>query len=285
MSLGSEMARGRPDDLPDFENPPVVETVLSVQFEPLAAMRAAHLGLIWLEFRDRLPRTEERPPLEPVFERSPEQINPRLGVQLQALETIPVPRCWFLNNEGTELMQVQPDRFVKNWRKVGEGDLYPRFEKVKAAFESDFARFKVFLAAQQVGSLTVNQCEVTYVNHIVAGEGWENYSEVDKIFRVWQQPSERLLPGRAEDVTWHARFPIPGTDGKLVGRLHAVVQPAVRIADSRPMFVFNLTARGKVGDSLEFLDLGRVWVVRSFAEMTTENMHRIWKRRDHASNG
>jgi uncharacterized protein (TIGR04255 family) len=283
--MGNDMAKRRPEDLPDFENPPVVETVLSVQFETLIQMRAAHLGLIWQEFRDRFRRTEERPPLEPVFEKSPQQNKPRLGVQLQALENIPVPRCWFLNQEGTELMQVQPDRFIKNWRKVGEGDLYPRYEKVRAAFEADFARFRALLAAQELGSPRVNQCEVTYVNHIVAGEGWENYSEVDKVFRVWQQPPEHSLPGRAEDVTWHARFPITGTDGKLLGRLHAVVQPAVRITDDRPMFVFNLTARGQVGDSLDFFDLGREWVVRSFAEMTTEKMHRIWRRRQHASNG
>jgi hypothetical protein len=32
-------------DLPDFDNPPVVETVLSAQFERLTAFRTVHLGL------------------------------------------------------------------------------------------------------------------------------------------------------------------------------------------------------------------------------------------------
>src|ERR1035438_10399713 len=54
----------RPVDLPDFANPPVAEVVLSVQFEALSRMRAAHFGLFWARIRDRYPRTEERPALE-----------------------------------------------------------------------------------------------------------------------------------------------------------------------------------------------------------------------------
>jgi hypothetical protein len=45
------------------------------------------------------------------------------------------------------------------------------------------------------------------------------------------------------------------------------------------MFVLNLTARGLLGKSTEFLDLGREWIVRSFAEMTTTEMHEVWKRK------
>jgi hypothetical protein len=38
------MVATRPGDLPDFANPPVVETVLSVQFEPLSQMRRLTLA-------------------------------------------------------------------------------------------------------------------------------------------------------------------------------------------------------------------------------------------------
>ena len=31
-----------------------------------------------------------------------------------------------------------------------------------------------FLAEEKLGVIKVNQCEVTYVNHIVSGEGWQN---------------------------------------------------------------------------------------------------------------
>ena len=45
------------------------------------------------------------------------------------------------------------------------------------------------------------------------------------------------------------------------------------------MFVLNLTARGYLGHSTDFLDIGREWIVRSFTEMTTKVMHGVWERR------
>ena len=37
--------------LPDFENPPVAEVVLSAQFEPLEHFQVPHIGLLWQEYR------------------------------------------------------------------------------------------------------------------------------------------------------------------------------------------------------------------------------------------
>ncbi|MGH7048593.1 MAG: hypothetical protein ACREE2_19635, partial [Stellaceae bacterium] len=53
-------------DLADFDNRPVVETVLSAQFERLAAMRSVHFGLFWQRVKDEFPNTEEHPALSPV---------------------------------------------------------------------------------------------------------------------------------------------------------------------------------------------------------------------------
>jgi uncharacterized protein (TIGR04255 family) len=165
------MVTARLGDLPDFESPPVVETVLSVQFEPLVAVRTAHLGLLWEKFRAKFPKVEERPPLDPVFEQFPEVARPRLGLQLQALDRLPVSRLWFVTDQGNEMIQVQPDRFIRNWRKEGQGEQYPRYEAGKKLFERDFGVFQEFLTDNRLGSPQVNQCEVTYVNHITAGRG------------------------------------------------------------------------------------------------------------------
>jgi hypothetical protein len=37
----------------DFENPPVIETLLSVQFVPLPNLTLPYIGLFWREVRDR----------------------------------------------------------------------------------------------------------------------------------------------------------------------------------------------------------------------------------------
>lgn len=273
------MVTNRPSDLPDFENPPVVETVLSAQFQRLPDIRAAHFGLFWSEIRDRFPKTEERPPLEPTFEVFPEPRKPPLGLRIESYERPPIPRFWFINRSGTELLQIQQDRFIRNWRNVGQGDEYPRYEKLKARFEEDFNLFQGFIEAQGFESVKVNQCEVTYINHIIDGEGWSGYEDADKVFSLWRQPAARY-PGPAQTMTFHTRYDIKQADGKPIGRLHADLKPAIRTKDGRRMFVLDLTARGLLGEWIDFFDIGREWIVRSFAGLTTTEMHKVWKRRD-----
>ena len=241
-------------------------------------MRTAHLGLLWEKYRDSFSGTDERPPLERVLEQFPEIPRVRLGLELQAYENPPVPRLWFTTAQGNEMIQVQADRFLKNWRKEGEREAYPRYERNRASFDRDFAVFREFVTENCLGELHIDQCEVTYVNHILSGQGWKSFADADKIFSFWKSP-ESPIPGQAEDIRTHIRFIIPGEDGTPVGRLHVDVQPAFRASDSRPMYVLHLTARGQVGEPFEFFDLGRRWIVRSFAALTTPRMHEVWRRR------
>src|SRR5947209_5863336 len=181
----------RPADLPDFDNPPVVETVLSVQFESITGLHTAHLGLLWNEFRATFPACEERPPLDRIIEQFPETSRARVGLQLQALENLPVPRLCFLSQRGNEMIQVQASRFIKNWRKEGEGERYPHYdETIKPMFERDFKTFIAFLEKNKFEAPSIDQCEVTYVNHILsgAGEGWETFSDFDEIFNFSNTP-------------------------------------------------------------------------------------------------
>jgi uncharacterized protein (TIGR04255 family) len=275
----------RPAYLPDFDKPPIVETVLSVQFDPLPLLKTAHLGLLWDEYRSTFPRSEDRPPLEPIMEQFPESAPSRIGLKFQAIENFPVPRIWFTNAQGTEMIQVQNDRFIKNWRKEGEGDQYPHYdETIRPNFDRDYAIFRAFLDKNRLGTAHVNQCEVTYVNHILAGQGWERYADVEKIFTFWRSP-DLVPPGPVEDLRVHARFIIPGKDGQPIGRLHVDAQPAVRPSDNLPMYVLHLTARGQTGEGVDFFDIGREWIVTTFKRLTTSSMHKIWRMKEDAGFG
>ncbi|MCH7839452.1 MAG: hypothetical protein IID38_04355, partial [Planctomycetes bacterium] len=80
--------------LPDFSDPPVVEVALSVQFDSLKKLRTPQLGLLWREFRDRFPVTEEHAPLDAVVERFGAP-RVRKGVaRIEMLKSPPTPRCW-----------------------------------------------------------------------------------------------------------------------------------------------------------------------------------------------
>lgn len=267
----------RPEHLPDFDNPPVVETVLSVQFETLPLIQTAHLGLLWNEYRASFPKTEDRPMLDPVVERFPETASARVGLKIQTFDNPPVPRLWFINAQGNEMIQVQNDRFIKNWRKEGDRERYPHYDNtIRPNFDRDYHIFLDFLEKNQLGTPHVKQCEVTYVNHILAGEGWERYNDVEKIFTFWRSPA-LTPPGPAEDLRLHARFVIPGETGKPIGRLHVDLQPAVRTSDHHPMYVLHLTARGQAGDGLDFFDIGREWIVETFKRLTSSSMHAVWR--------
>ena len=50
--------------LPKYEKPPVVETVLGLQFNPLSAFTNAHLGAFWQSLGvEAWPTVTDKPPL------------------------------------------------------------------------------------------------------------------------------------------------------------------------------------------------------------------------------
>jgi uncharacterized protein (TIGR04255 family) len=277
------MIPGRPEDLPDFRRPPLAETVLSLQFEPIAGLTAAHVGVLWQRFREQLPLIEEHPPLPPLIEKfGPPSLE---SVEVTFEERLPVPRMWFLNQAKTELIQVQADRFIHNWRKIEGLEPYPRYEPIRDRFRGEVSILEQFLKDEGFAAPVVNQCEVTYVNHIETSGVWEAHGRLDKVLRNWSPPTKGSFLPVPEDGGARLRFVIPGEAGKPVGRFHAVLQPAWKKADNTPIFVLNLTARGEpLGEGIEgaftFFDLGRKWIVKGFADLTTPEMQQVWERID-----
>lgn len=186
--------------------------------------------------------------------------------QLLNLWSIPPAPC--IPSSFTPLLHHQ----IRSWN---------RWFPLTLTFDRDFGIFLAFLEKNRLAAPRVNQCEVTYVNHILTGKGWERYGDLEKIFTFWRSP-DATPPGPPEDLRLHTRFIIPGDAGKPIGRLHVDLQPAIRVSDSLPMYVLHLTARGQVGDGLAFFDLGREWIVKTFKRLTTESVHNIWRIKNHA---
>ena len=78
-------------DLPTFDNPPVGEVALSVQYPKVAKLQAAHLGLFWREIEQEYPQTETHPPIEAVMEKF-DQPTPVGMPRLQFRQSPVVPR-------------------------------------------------------------------------------------------------------------------------------------------------------------------------------------------------
>lgn len=271
------------DGLPSFDNPPLIEVALAVHFDPLPKLIIPQLGSLSTEFRDRFPNVEQHAPLETVVERLGVRSGPRPTISFQLSENPPLPRLWFVDEKGNELIQVQSDFFGRNWRKINESEKYPRYENgIRPGFIKDWKIFEKYVGLGDLGPIKPNQCSVTYVNHIVSGDVWHAHKDVATVFRVWENNNENSYPLELEDAKFALRYVIPSQQNEFIGRLHISVEPAFSKQDDKPIFVLTLTCRGKPLDKgldgiLSFMDLGRRHIVNSFDAITTKEMHEIWR--------
>lgn len=278
---GGQMGE-RPKNLPDFKNPPLVEVALAVQFQRIEEFRIYDIGPLWDQFREEFGIAQEHPPLDPAFETFGTKPEPQ-GPKIELLSgPLPIPRLWFLNDAQTQLIQFQPDRFVLNWRKVKEGDSYPRYEQIKDRFVEELERLKRFLKDRGADRISPNQCEITYVNHIVVDNDEDLWAQPDKVFRFIGPEIKTETLGQPEDTHFQVRFRLLSDEDQPVGRLTAVAQPALS-KEGGHMFMLTLMARGQPAKptleaASEFIDMGREKIVHSFAELTSETMHRRWGR-------
>lgn len=269
------------DNLPAFRKPPVVEVALSVAFEPMPLLQPL-IPLFWDDFyRDDLPDLDMVAAVNPQIEQFGEARARGLQVRFELHEQ-PIPsRFWFKDNSGHNLLQLQQDWIARNWRRQEDGEEYPRYPSIRDPFEKDLANLQDFVRARGLPEPKPVQCEVVYVNHIVAGDAWSDWSELSDVMRCWSDvTTEGFLP-RIEESTLSAQYLIAPDNGP-VGRLHVELSPATRKSDNAKLFVLTLTARGEPRSAdmdglLAFHDLGHEWIVRGFTDLTTERMHEKWE--------
>lgn len=274
--------------LPEFLQPPLAEVVLTVQFEKIEGFRTVHAGLLWDRLRQELQsfeHVEEHPPVEQAIElpgvggfRPPE-------VRVEVVDLPQLPRLFFLTRDKTQLIQFQADRLSHNWRKVGGTETYPSYEKIRPAFETELRLLERFLGDQKLGALSPTQCEISYINHIVASGDDPGEIAVGRVLSFWPAGYRAVAGCETEDVSLNLRHIIRDERGDFSGRLIATVKPAIRRSDKRPLLIFELIARGRpMGDgvqgALRFIDKGRDLLREAFDSMTSEEMHRLWGRID-----
>jgi uncharacterized protein (TIGR04255 family) len=266
--------------LPDFELPPVIEVALSMQFDALLDLRAIHLGDLWDIFgRSDFPSTEEQPPLPPQFEKAGSSRG-LLPPQIQILNVPPLPRYFFISGSGSEIIQIQQDRFVYNWRKREGSDVYPRFEAVEAKFEEYATRLLGYISRKNLGNVRVTQAELTYVNQIqtsgVPGE-------LENVVSVFSGNYTDNFLHDPEEVQLSLRFPML-RNGEFCGRLYVDVRPAASL-ETAAVLNMVLLARGKPdGNDIKavrgFFSIAREYIVSGFASITSRQMHLAWGRTD-----
>lgn len=275
----------RPDDLPQWDKPPVDEVAISIQFNDVAGFKIVHYGQLADLYRNvGLTQYEDKGAINSSFEVFGKRVAP-IQFQFQAVD-VPFPRVWYMSKDKHRLVQVQPDRFVYNWRKVeGEGK-YPRLNDVLPEFVDRCQQFQTFLSDHELPQLTLNQCELSYFNIIEVEDDETFHQAFARVFRFWNgelNTGELNNGGVLEQDAGNLAltYIVRAKDGTPLARIHSHAQAAER--GNKRVIRFSLVFRGPwtkpVGQELlEFFALGREAIGRLFDSMVTERMHAQWGR-------
>ncbi len=257
------------EPLPEYETPPVVETALAVEFAQLKGWNVVHYGVLWERFKAKYPNCEVQPLL---FAPTPAEFS---------FQDPPL-RCFFLDRERTQLVQIRSGGFVRNWRALPQNHNYPRYATIRPSFEQDFEIFHQFLGESGFSPIEAWKCEVTYINHFVRGREWDDILSLSRIMPII---SPEKVDGLLSNLA-HARFAfgyeLPDDTGSLQVELVPVLSP-----EGKQIMQLGLTAVGKPRGSdlasiLDWLDKGHYAVVKGFSEFTSlqvqqEHWGRKWR--------
>lgn len=251
----------------DYERPPVVETAFALLFPPVKGWTVFHLGLLWGRLRKRYAHAEARLPTGSV---QLDDLNLKLGPDIH-LESFPL-RSWFIDAPNNQLLQVQSNAFIRNWRALEAEHKYIHYSDLKPLFQEDWATYREFLRDERLPQPNVFQCDVTYINHLVKGREWNTLEEIGSLFKP-------------------ARFDVKGGSVTAISFLANVSNHQVRMdaspglrPDGTPIIQLTLNVNGKPSGASESdiwakLDECHHLLVTTFAEITADEVQRrIWRR-------
>ena len=240
-----------------FDDPPLVEAALALEFAPIKGWGAQYYGLFWQAFRDNFPRFQTQAPLLNVGAVPPQFGNP-FGEFI---------RCWLTDESGNRLIQLQYDRIIYNWRRISGAEEYPHYDSVRDEFSHIWDRFTHFLHSEQLDYPVVHRCEVTYVNNLPS-EKWQDLIRLEPLAHL-------LEDARAQQIS--VTYALPGAPESFGISL----QPVIRMSDAVQLQQFQLTCSTKPESSnkdLVFaaLDRGHERIIRVFTNLITEEARTQW---------
>lgn len=154
-----------------FKLPPINEIVVAVYFNPpLTDLQNEHVGLFWDRIRDEFPVVQQHPPI---------------GINLEVVSDglFPMPRYWFISHDEVNLIQLQKNAFMYNWRRQSADDIYPGYyTKIKPTFDKYFGVFNEFIGDIVNGyEPKVGLCELSYINSEEQNGFWNGYLDTPKV--------------------------------------------------------------------------------------------------------
>ena len=250
-----------------FRNPPINEVVVSTYFNPpLSDLRSEHIGLFWKEIKQEFPVVSQQAPVG---------IRP----DIFGSEPFPMPRYWFIADDEINLIQVQKNAFMFNWRRKDEQ--YPRFHKnIKPTFDKYYGLFSEFIRTEtNIADLTVDLCELTYINTLDHCEYWAGPPDTAEIIHSFAM----LNPGidASESLGFSSNF---GYRVSSDLQLNISIRSGFRTQQQDvPVLIFEIKTSGRLGQIAksgadEWFERAHDAIIECFLSMTSREIQtRLWK--------
>ena len=269
--------------LPEYERPPVVETMAGGQFDPIPKLPDPVLAV----FADGVSGVagSGAAPTNPTEQSARRPVFEEFGARrwLWALGEFGArsgrrPRSRYLARlPGSPFtVQVQNGLLLTNWLGHGGGE-YPRFSALRDLHRKVGEGFAEFVTGRGYDPPVPNQWELSYVNHLPRGSVWETPADWAGLFRL---PAPTAPTDRAalENFSGRWRFQLP----EQAGRVHVRIEHESADGDGRDeRLAFVLTARGPASSDAEVaegLERGHAAIVWMFTDLTSEAAHEYWGR-------
>ena len=248
-----------------FNAPPVTEVSLGRTFIARPDFLVPHFGGFWSEVRSEFPKVEHAAPI----------VTPGETVDSADQGQFWLPRVWFISEDSTRLVQLQQNRYHFNWRQQPHAPAYIRFQAIQECALRLWERLDKYVQRELEQPLVALSNELTYTNLIDGREGESAFAIAQRALRdVSWAAGPRLLP-TPKQVSLSAVFPIPGDFGELT-----MMVSSGRRSNGRDIVKLDLTAKGSGPKGTSFSEWSQSahdFLISSFKDMTTPEMHSAWQ--------
>ncbi|QGR87744.1 TIGR04255 family protein [Burkholderia multivorans] len=251
-----------------FSAPPINEVVIGKVFEPQPRFLVPYYGRFWDLIQNDFPACEHAQPLvdagsEPLFDQ-------KTGALL--------PRVWFVSADKTRLLQVQNDRFHCNWRQTDGTQAYARFATIYDQYRKYADLFQTFLLSQLNAELVPRRCEVSYVNIFRKGKEWEDWGDLNGLFKDIRLPA-KVEGGDIGGAFLHLNYKMPNEGGTLAVSIGSAKLLSGEDAIRMELAASSPKPKPDAGWEHDWFQLAHKAIIQSFCDLTTDSMQKtVWKR-------
>ena len=247
-----------------YKNPPINEVVVSLYFNtPLVGLRSEHIGLFWTKIKGDFPTAKQQLP-----------VNMRDEI-IQG-EIFPMPRYWFIANDEINVIQLQKNAFMLNWRRRQNNEYPGYFENIKPTYDKYYELFSEFIRAEfGIEELTIDLCELVYINTIERSDFWTVPLDTEKVIPSFTVPNAGVRHSEATDFNCHYAYKV-SKDLQLNISLRTGVRTQQQNA---PVLAFEIKAVGSLGGKTklradEWFHRAHDTINKCFANMTSQDVQK-----------